>query len=225
MQVIPKLKALKSIETAGVKIDTVVYKYLENLKISVISHDYELFNLRITNSDPYKNVEYLDMKLYQLTDDCLYTIANCLKKLILLSVKCERVTDAGIIAVSKLSQLKYLALYELNKVTDSSILLLKNLNLLRLQLRNKIADDTLIKILENSPNIEVLSLKELAVTSEFLKKAAEIATNRQEKLKLSLFNIPGIKQYATEYLQLVLYNSSEEEVYDSEKIIVTGNES
>lgn len=212
-QVLPQLKTLKSIETAGILIDPDLGMHLEHFGISVISHDSQWLNDNFRRTFLYENVTNMTLEHYQATNDCLYTIANCLKQLQGLATNCERVTDSGIVAISKLNNLHYLKLSGSSQITDSSIKLLKNLKLICLPYSSKITDVSVIKVLKNSPQMTDFYLFESAITFEFIKKVAEIAKNRKILLRMGLSYTPGLQQYESQYLRLVLVNSSKKIVY------------
>ncbi|XP_044011574.1 uncharacterized protein LOC122854706 isoform X2 [Aphidius gifuensis] len=219
IHIIPELKVLKLIETAGILIDTDLYMHLQHFGISVISHDSELFDHKINdNILPYEKVKTLHLKDFEATDDCLYTIANCMKNLMGLTTKCKRITDTGIVTISKINNLIFLILGGTSQVTDSSVKLLKNLKYLHLPYSNKITDDSVMKILENSPEIKNFYAVETAITFEFIKKAAKLASIRKKKLDLGISIKPGLKQYESRYLKLTLFNSSIDIVYKSKKL-------
>ncbi|XP_044002090.1 F-box/LRR-repeat protein 16-like [Aphidius gifuensis] len=203
-RVIPKLKALKSIEMNGVTMDSSISILLEQFGVLVISYNNSYLNKINRCEELFKNIEHFDLYNYEVTDDCLYTIANCMN-LKSLTMRCERITDAGIVAISKMNNLENIRLRGFCHVTDSSIGLLKNLKTSYLPWSNKITDVSVTKILENSPKIEVFFIVESPlVTLKFVKKAAEIATNRKTVLHLGISFTPGIKQYESRYVDLTL---------------------
>ncbi|XP_044010510.1 uncharacterized protein LOC122854141 [Aphidius gifuensis] len=215
IRVFLKLKALKSIETDGIFIDTDSHMYLKQLGIVVISHDSQWLN-HINEKFLYKNTKKLNLTDYQATDDCLYTIVNCMKKLRELTIICELVTDVGIVAISKINTLKYLDLRGPGHVTDSSVGLLKNLKYLHLPYCNKITDVSVTKILENSPTMISFYMIGSAVTFEFVEKAREVAANRKIYLELGLTYSSGIRKYESQYLRQILFDSSIKIVYWSQ---------
>ncbi|XP_044006807.1 F-box/LRR-repeat protein fbxl-1-like [Aphidius gifuensis] len=218
--VIREFKALKSFETAGVLVYTDLYEYLqEHLGILLISHDNQCFNDNIYRNLLYENVENLNLKHYQATNDCLYTIANCMNQLKKLEINCEQVTDVGIVAISKMNNLETLDLRGSSQVTDSSVKLLKNFKNLHLPDSNKITDVSVTKILENSPKMISFYILESAITSKFFKKAAEIITNRKQTLEIAVLNKPDIKKYESQYLRLLLFDSSRKITYRSSKLV------
>ncbi|XP_044005001.1 uncharacterized protein LOC122850067 [Aphidius gifuensis] len=209
IHVIPKLKALKSIKTDGILIDTDLSLHLKQFGIL----DSQWLDNNIKKKILYKNIKKLKLTDYQATDDCLYTIANCMKKLRDLTIICERVTDAGIVAISKMDKLSYLELRGPGHVTDSSVGLLKNLYCLHLPYCNKITDVSVTKILENSPTMRLFYMIGSAVTFKFLERAREVTANRKTYLELGLSYSPGIQKYESRYLQQALFNSSIKMMY------------
>ncbi|XP_044012347.1 uncharacterized protein LOC122855217 [Aphidius gifuensis] len=206
--VIPELKALKTIEIFGMAIDPDLSMYLKNSKILAINFDsllteYYSFKPDIFEGKNRKTLTELDLTSCQVSNDFLYNIANCVENVKILKVSCERVTDIGIVAISKIKFLQHLYLFGHSHVTDSSIKLLKKLKILHLPNSNKITNDSVTKILENSPKMKEFHIVESAITADFIKKASEITRNRKKKLKLEVSFIPGIKQYQSPYLDII----------------------
>ncbi|XP_044006090.1 uncharacterized protein LOC122851108 [Aphidius gifuensis] len=181
--VIPELKALEKFEVAGIRLPEMSC-YNSNTLFYVQKSIYQL-----------NDCKKLNLSNHQVTDNALYVIANVMEQLKILCISCELVTDDGIVAISKMNNLQILNCFGHNSVTDSSVKLLKNLIKLWLPSSNKITDDSIIKVLENSPKMEELYVEGTGVTVEFIKKAADISKNRERVLHVAVTFIPHIKQY------------------------------
>lgn len=210
-----QLNALQKLELIGITTSPIVLKHVKDASIE--------FNY---NKLPYIRKAYFDPKfkyliqiiiLYtNLTDELLYHIANNTKNLELLMGRAEVITDAGIEAVTKMKKLKQLHLLGCSKdnvITDSQIKLLKNMEYLCLPSSNKITDNAVTEILENSPELNTLSVMKTGVTCEFLKKAAKISRIRQQRLKLFVdFDLDVFNKYEmSTYLIITNYQEETEE--------------
>ncbi|XP_044017098.1 uncharacterized protein LOC122858338 [Aphidius gifuensis] len=184
--VISQLKALRKFGIAGIECPKSLYDYLKNSKTIETNSDHVCYiKINIDVSEPIDRIERLDIAGCKISDDCIYTIANTMKRLHTLAVSCLLLTDTGIGACIKMSNLKYLVFDGFNNTaTDSSIKLLKNLTHLKLPFSNKITDESAIKVLENSPDMICYCVRNTGITHKFIKKAAEISRNRKKELNI-----------------------------------------
>ncbi|KAF7989479.1 hypothetical protein HCN44_008153 [Aphidius gifuensis] len=199
--VIRDLKALKKLELAGIGISVDIFNYLTENGIVYSNHTIFLKKTLFV-SDPFINIKVLNMMGCRITDDTLYTIANTFKHLTLLKIISHLVTDDGVVALSKMINLQYLIFGGNTNITDSSVKLLKNLIRLCLPTSDKVTDDSVLTVIENSPKIDVLSVYGTKVTAELVKKAAAISNKRERRLILCVASMPDIQQYESPYFEL-----------------------
>ncbi|XP_044000831.1 uncharacterized protein LOC122847328 [Aphidius gifuensis] len=203
--VVSQLKALKTFHRAGINCPKDLFVLTStNPKINTTSDDYKYRKNKFTSIEIYERVKRLDIRNFRVTDDFLYNVANVMKRLESLQMVSTWITDAGIVAISKMNYLRGLNCCGFNKVTDSSIKLLKNMVLLNLPFSNKITDESAMKVLENSPELIYISVKNTGVTSEFIKKAEEISRNRKQKLKVMILCEDGMPNTRIEYEYLTV---------------------
>ncbi|XP_044021212.1 F-box/LRR-repeat protein 12-like [Aphidius gifuensis] len=182
--VLRDLKALKSLEVAG---------------LEILHNSFDYFQ-----SDPLMNITSLIMMGCRTTNETLYTIANTFKHLEVLHIKSEWVTDDGVVAISKMNNLQTLKFFGSHNITDSSVKLLEYMINLQLPCSTKITDDSVMKVLENSPKMDELDVSGTNVTAELVKKAAEISRNRKQHLIFRVSFIPDIQQYESPYFEIHL---------------------
>ncbi|XP_044013527.1 uncharacterized protein LOC122855904 isoform X2 [Aphidius gifuensis] len=208
--VIRRLKALKRFEVAGIRGFKDSFKYLKNNEMSFYYNHNEYLKKR-----PYLGISFINISSLNLTscfkDDTLYTIANTMEQLKILAINCTEITDDGVVALSKMNNLQIICLNGHSNITDSSIKLLKNILQLSLPRSNKITDVSVTKLLENSPKIEKLLLHfTISVTANFVKKAAEISSQRKQLLKISIHTlIPDVKRYESPYFKIYILENEE----------------
>ncbi|XP_044009564.1 uncharacterized protein LOC122853265 [Aphidius gifuensis] len=190
--VISELKALEKFEVAGIV-------WFFNLIHNHYCDDLYYSNHILKGINKLNDCTELNLSTHQITDNGLYIIANVMVQLKILCISCELVSDDGVVAISKINNLQTLELIGSNNVTDSSIKLLKNLTKLKLPCSAKITDDSVTKVLENSPDMEDLYAEYTSVTVEFIKKAADISKNRERVLHVGVTFIPDTKQYESQY--------------------------
>ncbi|XP_044004090.1 uncharacterized protein LOC122849454 [Aphidius gifuensis] len=210
--VIPELKALKIFGVAGITIPQALCDYLTNNEIFFFSY-YHYY--RYKRDHDFNINKDLDLSQFRVTDDSLYIIANVKMYLQVLYVFCEWITDDGVVAISKMNELHTLEFIGCNKVTDSSIKLLKNLRKLKLPSSSEITDYSVMKVLENSPNMEELYIEDTGVTIEFIKKAADISENRKRLLRLFYSSdtfIPDVKQYKSQYFDIRIIQEKKQNI-------------
>ncbi|XP_044009629.1 uncharacterized protein LOC122853310 [Aphidius gifuensis] len=195
--VIRELKSLKRFEDAGIHTFLDISTYISDNKISHYTH-----NFYTPYSTSLSTITELKLRIWPIQDNSLYNIANTIKNLKLLWVRSDRITDDGVVAISKMNNLQYLGFLGSNHVTDYSIKLLKNMKRLILPRSNKITDYSVTKVLENSPNMEKLCVMGTSVTAKFFKKAAEISNNRKTHLYFYISFIPDIKQSESPYIKI-----------------------
>ncbi|XP_044020525.1 SCF E3 ubiquitin ligase complex F-box protein grrA-like [Aphidius gifuensis] len=200
--VIRELKVMKNLEVAGIRVFEDIYKHIiDNKFLFFFNHTNYLIKPPYL-SHPLIHIRTLDLNWCYIKNDGLYTIANTIKWLELLEIPCKFITDDGVVALSKMNNLRYIYLNGHSNITDSSIKLLKNIVKVCLPRSNKITDASVTKLLENSPNIDYLFLHDTSVTVDFVKKAAEISNNRKQLLTFIISFIPDLKQYTSEYFKI-----------------------
>ncbi|XP_044009405.1 uncharacterized protein LOC122853172 [Aphidius gifuensis] len=202
--VIRDLTALKSLEVSGIGIASDLYSYLKDNGIFYTNHTLH-FVKTLPVSDPFINIKKLKMLECSITDNELYTIANSFKHLLLLQINSRQGTDNGVVALSKMNNLQYVLIDGLTNITDSSVKLLKNLITLGLPCSNKVTDDSVLTVLENSPNMNALAVYGVNVTAKLVKKAAAILEKREKRLVLYVLYMPDLQQYESPYLELRFY--------------------
>ncbi|XP_044009687.1 F-box/LRR-repeat protein 2-like isoform X1 [Aphidius gifuensis] len=204
MDVVRDLKALESLELAGVTCSTVGADYLKDKNISYVNHTTDLLHY-LPKSKPFEDMNSLQIVACRIKDNSLYSIANSFKNLKFLKIYSTWVTDDGVLALSKMNNLKILNFHGCNNITDSSIKLLKNLIKLNLPNSNKITDKSVITVLENSPKMDALDVHGSNVTAELVKKAANISRKRKQRLIFCVALMPDIKRYDSLYFYLHIY--------------------
>ncbi|XP_044014141.1 uncharacterized protein LOC122856531 [Aphidius gifuensis] len=152
--VISQLKALRKLGMAGIQCPKSMCDCLENSKTIKTNSDHACYvKSNIDVRALLNRIEELDIRGWNISDDCIFTIANTMKRLHTLVVSCDSLTDTSIVTCTKINNLKYLEFDGFNDAIDSSIKLLKNLTHLKLPFNNKITDELAIKVLENSPGM------------------------------------------------------------------------
>ncbi|XP_044010268.1 slit homolog 3 protein-like [Aphidius gifuensis] len=208
--VLCRLKNLKKFEFGGIIMYPELEEYLRNnhtIECSYYDRSLKKNVIKPNEFGSVMNITTLSLSKYKVSDDSLYTIANTMKQLTKLKINCEWITNEGVVAISKINNLTHLCFFGVNDSIDSSsIKLLKNLNKLMLLRSNKVTDDLAMKVLENSPNMEMLLVPNTSVTVEFIKKAAEISRNRKQRLLSAVsFKIDKKrkKQYESPYFEII----------------------
>lgn len=194
--VIPQLKALRRFELFGFHIPESFMLYLTSAPFEFYYQNaiFGPIGINVISSSSNMYQEFLFQ--HEVTDDFLYNLANLNPHLVILSALSTFVTDEGIEAILKMNKLRSLQLisYNNHRVTDSSVKLLKNLEYLRLPTSNKITDDSVIKILENSPNLStMLYIGMTGITSKFVEKAIEFANKRKSSLEIYITTTDDIR--------------------------------
>ncbi|XP_044015340.1 uncharacterized protein LOC122857303 [Aphidius gifuensis] len=202
--VIRDLKALKKLEVAGLGFSADIYNYLAANGILYSGHTVHLKKI-LSVSDPFINIKILKMEQCPIYDDTLYTIANTFKHLEVLHINSNLVTDNGVVALSKINNLQNLFFNGVTNITDYSVKLLKNLIKLGLPSSNKITDDSVLTVIENSSKMDVLSVIGANVTIELVKKAAAISRKREIRFILCIEFMPDLQKYESPYLELRIY--------------------
>ncbi|XP_044013540.1 uncharacterized protein LOC122855916 [Aphidius gifuensis] len=203
--VLCRLKALKRFEVAGIRGFKNSFKYLKYNEMSFYFNHNEYLKKPRNLGDSFINIRQLDLTNYLINDNTLYTIANTMEQLKSLTIPCEQITDDGVVALSMMNYLQVIYLNGHNNVIDSSIKLLKNIVKLSLPHSNKITDVSVMKLLENSLKIKCLLLHYTSLTANFIKKAAEISSQRKQLLKITIHSlIPDVKQYESPYFEIYI---------------------
>ncbi|XP_044001392.1 uncharacterized protein LOC122847649 [Aphidius gifuensis] len=199
------LKALKRMEVAGIGNSlNDIWNYLADNGIVYSNHTVYLIHT-LSISGPFINTKILKLMECPVRDDTLYTIANTFKHLEVLHINTNWVTDIGVVAISKMNSLQNLYFKGNTKITDSSVKLLKNLIKLGLPRSNKITDDSVLTVLENSPKMDVLTVISENVTVELVKKAAAISKKREIRFILCVEFMPDLQQYESPDFELRIY--------------------
>ncbi|XP_044019451.1 uncharacterized protein LOC122859830 [Aphidius gifuensis] len=204
--VVSKLKALERIQIGGINCSKKLVSYFSLRSPGVIAHYEECTyqENKIYVIQKYEDIKKFHIRKYTVVDDFLYNVANQMRQLNTLQIYCERVTDAGMVAISKINSLRTFECYGYTNVTDSSIKLLKNMLFLILPFSNKITNESAIKVLENSPDMYYFSVKNTSVTSEFIKKAEEISRKRKKKLRVVIPCENGMSETQLKYDYLTI---------------------
>ncbi|XP_044013378.1 uncharacterized protein LOC122855810 [Aphidius gifuensis] len=210
LRVLKRMKALKRFEFGGIKMYPELEEYLKKnrtLECSYYDRSLDKNVIKPNEFGSVMSITRLNLLKYRVSDDSLYTIANTMKQLTKLSIKCEWITNDGVVAISKINNLTHLCFFGVNDSIDSSsIKLLKNLIKLMLPRSNKITDDLAMKVLENSPNIKMLIVPNTSIKSkyEFIKKAAaEISKNRKQPLLSIVSSIIDQNKYESPYIKIM----------------------
>ncbi|XP_044005775.1 uncharacterized protein LOC122850706 [Aphidius gifuensis] len=200
--VISELKALKRVQIGGMRLSKRLINYLIPKRPGIATYnDESKYKENKLDEQLLEYVKELHIVKSQVIDDFLYNVANQMTRLRILTLGCDFITDAGIVAISKINHLRLLDCFGYNNnITDSSIELLKNIRLLFLPFSNRITDKSAIKVLENSPDMSKIRVRNTGVTSEFIKKADEISRNRKKKLTVGISCEDG-----TPYTQIYKY--------------------
>ncbi|XP_044001696.1 uncharacterized protein LOC122847903 [Aphidius gifuensis] len=204
--VVSELKALKKFQFAGICSPRSLINYLTLIESTLITtgDECKYSENKLDFSKKYTSVKSLEIKNSQVTDDFLYNVANVMRELKSLRIHSHTITDAGIVAISKMNYLRHLDCFGFNNITDSSIKLLKNMEVVFLPFSNKITNESAIKVLENSPEMKYYRVHNTSVTSEFIKKAEEISRNRKQKLTVVMSYEDGEPNTQIEYEYLTV---------------------
>ncbi|XP_044021233.1 uncharacterized protein LOC122861115 [Aphidius gifuensis] len=192
--VVSKLKALKKFQFAGIGSPKSLIDYLALTEstLEATSDECKYSENKLDSLKKYSSVKSLYIIKSRVTDDFLYNVANVMEKLESLRIYGPWITDAGIVAISKMNYLRNLDCFGFNNVTDSSIKLLKNMEIVMLPFSNKITNESTIKVLENSPDLEYFSVKNTGVNFGLVKKADKISINRKKKLEMVVSGPDGM---------------------------------
>ncbi|XP_044019774.1 uncharacterized protein LOC122860150 [Aphidius gifuensis] len=191
LTIIPQLKALKKIEIGGMCITSYISEAIANAKLDFHYHEHIYKKLKEVINRELENITSLCLhKPYELTDDMLYNVANNFEFLNYFGGDCAFVTDVGIQAITKMKHLENLYLSGKNNVTDFPLKLLKGLKKLELPDSYNITNNSIEKILENSPYMQELAFKHTSITREFLTIVMEAAETRKIDMRLYV-QFPG----------------------------------
>lgn len=185
--VIPQLKALRKFELFGFDISNSFKNYLKSAPFEFYYENDIYMTGNIHLNSEFKRIQKVILDSHEIKDDFLYNLANTNFNIETLVARCTSVTDDGIVAISKMNKLKHLRIISVNNnyITDYSIKLLKNLQTLELPGSNKITDDSVTKVLVNSPELKFLSVIGIpGVTYEFMKEAVELSKVREHILEI-----------------------------------------
>ncbi|XP_044010698.1 uncharacterized protein LOC122854273 isoform X2 [Aphidius gifuensis] len=89
------LKALKRFEFGGIQMFPQLEEYLRNNRILECSYYDRSLNENVIKPNEIMSITKLDLLRYKVSDDTLYTIANTMKQLTRLKIKCEWITNDG----------------------------------------------------------------------------------------------------------------------------------
>ncbi|XP_044001657.1 uncharacterized protein LOC122847865 [Aphidius gifuensis] len=214
--VVSKLKALKKFQFAGISSPKSLINYLALTEstLEVTSDECKYSENKLDSLKKYTSVKSLYIINSQVTDDFLYNVANVMEKLESLRIYGPWITDAGIVAISKMNYLRNLDCFGFNNVTDSSIKLLKNMEVVMLPFSNKITNESAIKVLENSPDLEYFSVKNTSVTFELVEKAEKISSDRKKRLEVVMSGPDGMPDLTLESDYLTVDCEQKDEQYN-----------
>ncbi|XP_044010453.1 uncharacterized protein LOC122854106 [Aphidius gifuensis] len=184
--VIHELQVMEKFEVAGIRGSNDLFKYFKPNEMPFYFNHNKYLEKPPYLGHLFINIRSLDLLSCYIKDDTLYTIANTIKQLNSLTINCARITDDGVVVLSKMNNLQDIYLIGENNVIDSSIQLLKNIVKLSLPRSNKITDVSVMKLVENSLKIKYLFLLYSSVTANFVKKAAEISSKRKQHLAITI---------------------------------------
>lgn len=190
-QTIRRLQSLKILLLHGFKMNENIieaisqFKNLKKLYLLVCHHEnvstmYPLLNLI--------NLEALDPG--QCSENCdsfLMKIPGKLKNLIEIEMCVYMVTDAGVLPLTNLESLKTITLRDgdTSQITDDSIKRFKNIEQILFKNFPSITDDSITRILNNSPNLEYIGLKKKSgVTIEIVQHMINTMKNRTNSTNL-----------------------------------------
>ncbi|KAF7996843.1 hypothetical protein HCN44_002489 [Aphidius gifuensis] len=191
-----------------------------------VFHQDDLIPLRYEGR--FGEAEYInDTDNDGVTDDFLINVANNFRKLETLKIWGFQVTDIGIIALTHKKSLRQLRIrFEDDSfnyyITDSSVQFFKNMTYLDVRMCS-VTNYSIIKVIENSPELKILRVAFTKVTHELVKKAAELTRNRKNgiilSMMISLANIDGIfdtPEYKSPFLEIECVVSTRDLLDDDE---------
>ncbi|XP_044014746.1 uncharacterized protein LOC122856912 isoform X2 [Aphidius gifuensis] len=188
---IRQFKALQKIETGGMLITKRMYGAIVDAKLNFYYHEHVYGKLNNVMNRELTSITVITLsEKYEITDDNLYNLANSFKFLTRLTANCSLVTDVGIQAITKMKHLEDLFLTGENYVTDTPLKLLKGMKRLELPDSYKITNNSIKKILENSPYMYELSFKNTSITPEFLTIVEKVSEKRKINMRLYV-QFPG----------------------------------
>lgn len=128
-------------------------------------------------------------------DSFLIKICNKLKNLTEFQSHIRRLTDVGVLALTNREKSwEKIALDNCHgwcQITDNSIKKFKNLQKIFLSNYPKITDDSIIAILNNSPNIEFIHLEKTGITFKTVQHVIDTMRNRKNDTRLvAEFDLP-----------------------------------
>lgn len=202
--VFPKLTALKNLTITGFDLSQPLIESIGKMKNLNYSHllgpkiSNPMFNKKI-NMYPIGNLESLQVlyisRNHAVTDELLFNFGNDAKNIKFIEIDGTNITDNGIIALNNINQLESfkLTLYNQKKsntfITDKSIECLYNKTLRQLYISNciNITNKSVIKLVENLPNLNFLCIHNTKVNYRVVLAIAELTKYRTHNLNVNVF--------------------------------------
>ncbi|XP_044004162.1 uncharacterized protein LOC122849514 [Aphidius gifuensis] len=205
--VFPRLITLKRLKISKFGLSQLLIQSISEIKklnnLQLFSHwpkNHPMFDTRI-NMYPIGNLKNLSSLWidcdYGVTDELLINICNNNRKLNSLHITGTNITDIGMSAINNLKQLYFLNLSSTSGfcfprsgknefITDESIQCLFNKRLTWLNISDciNITDKSVLKLVENLPNLADLSIKNTKVTREAVEKICESRKQRNELIDI-----------------------------------------
>ncbi|KAF7992948.1 hypothetical protein HCN44_005729 [Aphidius gifuensis] len=137
-----------------------------------------LTNLKIINLTFIQNID----------DNFMISLQNNCKKLTKIDLSyCRYISNFGLSQLGHLENLEKILLNGVDKVDNSIITKLQNLKSLECIYCQNVTDKSIIKILNNSPNLEYLNIFKTGITSETLNCLSDVMKKRGNNINLNIF--------------------------------------
>ncbi|XP_044018531.1 uncharacterized protein LOC122859182 [Aphidius gifuensis] len=195
--VFPRLIALESLCIEGFQIVQPLFQSIGEMKnLEKLSLECDFLNTfeYVYPIGLFKNLTSLSITNYDyITNEFLVYLCNNAQKIIYLTIGGTNITDDGIIALNNLEQLEQFninlwgsTVKKMKFITNESIQCLFNKNLRSLWLSNciKITNISVIKLLENLPNLDTLYVQNTKVTYDVVEEISKSSKYREKELKI-----------------------------------------
>lgn len=142
-------------------------------------------------------------RCHENLDEFLIILSDTLKNLTIIQLTVSRITDVGILALTKLDKLETIMLLSKTtaqrEVTDASVEKFKNMKVFGLSNCPMITDNSISRVLNNSPNLEKIYLVSTAVTPRSVQQIIDIMRIRTNGTPLyAAINLPKEVQFKPE---------------------------
>lgn len=205
LQTIERLQSLHTLVLEGFDMNKNIMaaigrlKNLQSLSISYLFLSQHLMYPMLNLS----NLKELDPgHCFENFDGFLIKLADKLKNLTVLRLLNPYITDIGILALTKLEKLKKFSIangrdYLERNITDASIKKFENMQDIDLIGYKTITDESIMHIIDNSPDLEMVALKKTGITIKSVQHALNSTRNRinNKRMHVSIDLDPMIRNH------------------------------